>query len=623
MKRFILLVSSLLVFFIVANAEPKNITILSIGDTHSCLTSGGERNENLVGSIGGIARAATVIKQFKMQDPDAILLHSGDFFIGDLIFNATLGVPELLMLKSLEIDALTLGNYEFDLTPMALSMTLGLAFEGGGFPVLCANAIIPDVSELALLKQIITPYTILERNGLKIGIFGMTTPEANLISLPQPIFIDTSIVEIATATVGELKSKGCDAIIFLSHLGFELDKVIANYVDGINLIIGGHTHLELTEPFVLQNIYGSQVPIIHMGAFYHNIAKTVLSIDKQNNSVQISDYELIPVNIEIEEEPIVKAMLDEIISGIEEEFGPVFTQPVGVVEQTFEETLEPSQIVNGGRMDTPVGNLVCDAFREWGKTDIAITAGGSTAQKLYKGPIVANDVYRMIGYGFNDVNRLGFRMVKIKVAGLALWEGIEFGLKDILTSDEFLIQTSGMKYYCDPTAEFGQKVKAIFINDEFIDPQKFYTVTTNEFIVAIMGLLGMPFEIIEASEDMTEFQVVLNYIISKQTLSPNYEPRIIAPVIETRTESNKLCIDKVYPNPCSGNLNVDISIKNPGFYLVSIYNVYSQRVMSYRKFIDSGFHKESIDTGILNSGFYTIEISDGMENIFSKFVIIK
>jgi len=164
MKRFILLVSSLFVFFFTANAEVRNITILSVGDTHSCLTNGGERSENLVGSLGGIARVATVILQTKMQDTNTIVLHSGDFFIGDLIFNTTFGVVELNIMKSLGFDALTFGNHEFDLTPALLSLSLGIAFEGGGFPVLSANALIPD--SLAVLKQIVSPYTILERNGL-------------------------------------------------------------------------------------------------------------------------------------------------------------------------------------------------------------------------------------------------------------------------------------------------------------------------------------------------------------------------------------------------------------------------------------------------------------------------
>jgi hypothetical protein len=75
--------------------------------------------------------------------------------------------------------------------------------------------------------------------------------------------------------------------------------------------------------------------------------------------------------------------------------------------------------------------------------------------------------------------------------------------------------------------------------------------------------------------------------------------------------------------PCDEKLNVDVSIKSSGFYIVSIYNVYSQRVMSHKKFFNSGFQKEVIDTKMLNSGFYTIEVCNGIGKTYSKFVIMK
>lgn len=622
MRTFLLTIATIFCFFSAMNAEIKNITILSTGDTHSCLATGGERDASLIGNLGGITRAATIIQQTKMQDPNTILLHAGDLFIGDLLFNTTFGIPELTLMNSFGFDALTLGNHEFDLTPMVLTLALGTAFQEGGFPVLSANAVIPDVEDLAVLKQIITPYTIVERNGLKIGIFGMTTPETNVLSLPKPIFLDTLIIEIATATVMEMQAKGCDAIVFLSHLGFELDNAVATYVDGINLVIGGHTHLELTEPFIIDNAYGSKVPIIHTGAFYHNMGKTILSIDTEKKKVSVADYKMIRLDNKIEENETVKTMIGGIVSQVEEQYGPMFTQPVAMVEQTFDEAPDQTQITNG-RLDTPVGNLVCDAYRDWGKTDIAITAGGSTAQKLYKGPIVANDVFRMIGYGFNEVNGLGFRMVKIKVQGQVLWGGIEFGLKDILSSDEFLIQASGLTYHCDPMAEFGEKVKAIFINEELIDPEKFYTVTTNEFIALVLGELGMPFEIIEASEDMTEFQVVLNYIIAKQSLVPEFDTRIFSPVIENKIENDDLNFNHIAPNPCRESVNIQFSINNPGLYNISIYDINSQKVMNYSKTFCSGRQNETIQINTLNNGIYSVEISNTKNRVTSKFIVVR
>ena len=233
---------SILAFVICATgtsafAQGDIITILHMNDTHSCLEGVGPRDATLHTQQGGIARAATMIGMQRAQYPDAVLLHAGDMFIGDLFFNVTFGVAEFWIMKELGFDAMTVGNHEFDLTPDVLAMSLATAFPSGGFPLLSANLGFDDPA-VAALKNFITPATVITRGSHKIGIFGMTTPSVATYSFPGKVTVDTAITSIAKAMVQDLKTQGCDIILFLSHLGLKSDRLIAANVAGIHAIIG-------------------------------------------------------------------------------------------------------------------------------------------------------------------------------------------------------------------------------------------------------------------------------------------------------------------------------------------------------------------------------------------------
>ena len=137
-------------------AQVDTRTILQLNDTHSCLAPLAPRTDNLEGTRGGIARAATVIGMTKMTEPNVLVLHGGDSFIGDLFFNHYYGAAELQLLNSIGVDAMTVGNHEFDLTPAVLDTALKMAFPAGGFPLLSANLILDDPA-VQSLKNYIKP----------------------------------------------------------------------------------------------------------------------------------------------------------------------------------------------------------------------------------------------------------------------------------------------------------------------------------------------------------------------------------------------------------------------------------------------------------------------------------
>ncbi len=496
-----------------------------MNDTHSCLAPLAPRNPDLSGTQGGIARAASVIGLTKMTETNVLTLHAGDSFIGDMFFNNYFGAAEFQLMNMIGFDAMTVGNHEFDLTPAILDTACHYGLSPAGFPLLSANLILDDPS-VQDLKNFVKPYIIKDYGSMKVGIFGLTTPEANMTSQPAPAFVDTNIGVTAAMTVQELASQGCNVIILLSHLGLYLDEMIAEGVPGIDMIIGGHDHY-LMGPKEVTNPLGKTTWIVQAGSNYSHIGEVKLVLD--NGSLSLASYQPIPLDSSVPEEPTVKAAVDGMIAEIESTYGiPFYTQQVGLATADFEEVTD---IYSEGPHDTPLGNLIADAFRDTTKTDIAITVGGSIAQKLYHGPIIPIDLFRAIGYGFNEVNGLGFRLVTFNITGEQLWIALESVLSTVELNDELVPQVSGMKYQCVITDPPGTRLKGLFVNNQPLDPSKTYSVTVNEFLmVPLQDWYGIQFTDVFLYQDFTEFQALLNYVIKQQVITPFSEGRVELPV---------------------------------------------------------------------------------------------
>jgi 5'-nucleotidase len=505
-----------------AAGQIDTITILHVNDTHGNLATIGPRDAGLAGSLGGIARAASLIGGERMANPGALLLHAGDFSIGDFFYNKYFGAAELQLLAALGFDAMTLGNHEFDLTPSALLAALDSGFVGGGFPVLSANLLLPDAS-VRPLRKYVSPFTVKQAGNVRVGIFGLTTPAANLLSRPGPAILDTNIITIAAEMVDSLKARNCGAIICLSHLGLPLDDLVGRYVPGIHVIVGGHDHRPLVKPRRVTNPVGDTTLILQANAFYLGLGKLRLTV--QGAEVRMLDYALMPIDSAIPEAPAIAANVSAMIADIEGVYGPVYTQQIAVVTAYSEEVAD--SLMFPGKHDTPIGNLVTDAFRAATGTQIAFEAGGSTAEPLYQGPIVSADAFRVVGYGFNPVNGLGYRIATFKMTGTALLSGLEFGLSGIEADDEFLIQASGLTYtYNSGLPPLGRLVSAR-VNGVPVDSSATFTVTANEFVPEFLARLGIPFSDLYVLGDTTEFQVLAGYLKRLGSITPAVEGRVV------------------------------------------------------------------------------------------------
>jgi 5'-nucleotidase len=508
---------TLVAFVRPALAQVDTLTILHVNDSHSCLTAYGPKDANGRPTRGGIARIATLVGQARATEPNVLFTHSGDLFVGDFMFQEYLGVPELRILKALGMDALALGNHEFDLYPSTLEYALSTAgWPGEGFPILCANL---DTSGDPAINDFVHPYTIKQVGNLKIGILGLNTESTNLESNPSPLVILPPL-DVAQGWVDELRNnRQCNFVIVLSHLGADIDPVLASSISGVDVILGGHSHTEYPTPVLV-----GQTLIVQAGRFYGHISHLQLRV--AGGVVQSWDYQLVPVDSSVPPAPEVQALVDNLVAGVEADprFGPVYTQTLGQVAVDAELPLS-----TGLCMDNSLGNLVADSYREAGGTDLALHPQGFSDQTIWAGPFTGNDVLRAVPYGFDPTTGLGMKLATLRATGMSILSGLEFGLFYMPYVDAFFLHMSGMSFAFDMSLPPGQRVDyaSVRVNGAPIDPAGSYTVTVPDGVVPFLGQIP-GFEIQDLTvTDRFVYTVVRDYLVAHSPVTRHAEGRVM------------------------------------------------------------------------------------------------
>jgi 5'-nucleotidase len=226
--------------------RPSKLCVLHTNDMHSRIEPFPD-DGSAFANLGGMARRAALIQEIRRQETNVILLDAGDIFQGTPYFNLYGGELEFKLMSQMGYDAATLGNHDFDNGLDGLEEQLPHA----SFPFICSNY---DFSE-TLLRDRFLPYKIFGKGGIKVGVFGLGIELEGLV--PAMSYGATKYLEpisIAKEMVRTLQSLDCQLIICLSHLGYSYksekidDQKLASKVDGIDLIIGGHTHTFLEAP---------------------------------------------------------------------------------------------------------------------------------------------------------------------------------------------------------------------------------------------------------------------------------------------------------------------------------------------------------------------------------------
>ena len=271
----------LLLFMAMGAYAQKHLEVLHTNDTHSCIMP---LNPNLadtaVAGRGGFLRRVAMIKEERAKNPDLLLIDSGDFSQGSPFYTMFKGDVEVGLMNLMGYDAATIGNHEFD---FGLE-NMARIFKMAKFPIVCANYDFTGTCVEGLVK----PYVIIKRNGLKIGLFGLSPQLEGLVDLSKckgVTYLDP--IEVGNRVAAELKhDKKCDVVICVSHLGWlrpdEMgdQKVLASSKD-IDLVLGGHSHSYFKDLRYVNNADGKAVPVDQNGKNAMYVGKLTLSFDKK------------------------------------------------------------------------------------------------------------------------------------------------------------------------------------------------------------------------------------------------------------------------------------------------------------------------------------------------------
>jgi len=458
----------LLLIMFVFLAFSVRVTILHINDTHGHAWVFSEwRNPN----IGGFSVIATIVeevrKEVESQGGHVIFLHAGDLNTGVPESDLQDAIPDIVALNMIGLDAMAVGNHEFDNPREVLLKQMKYA----DFPFLSANIVDSEG------KPFFTPYIIKDFGDVKVAIYGLTTEETEIL---EPLYLGDlkflNAIEVSKKLVPAFRKKA-DVVIALVHLGWGM-KHPGNYttsgqlamnVEGIDVIIDGHSHTKMEKAEIVNGTI-----VVQAWEFGKYVGR--LDLDIEDGKIVNWSWKPIPVNLKVykgkdkegkkiyeyvgkpyKENKYVKAVLDY--------FKKVGSEKLDVV---IGETKILLTYKGVREKDTNLSNLVTDAMRWKAKADIAFTNGGGIRADILPGKITIRDILTVLPFGNT--------LFVMKLSGEQVLKVLEYAAT-IPKGKGAYLHTSGLTW----KSKDG-KVVEVYVNDEPLDLTKTYIVVTNNYM---------------------------------------------------------------------------------------------------------------------------------------------
>ena len=479
-----LLAATLLALSTSAAFADYQLNILHFNDFHSrvesinkfdatCSAAEEAKNE----CFGGAARLKAAIDQRRaaLAGQNVLVLDAGDNFQGSLFYTTYKGAAEVEFLNDMKIDAMTVGNHEFDDGEGPLAAFLDKA----QFPVVTANLVVDDQSKLGnRIKKSI----VLDIGGQKIGIVGAVTTETPELASPGPHVKITDDAAAISAEVDALKSQGVNKIIALTHVGYPRDVEKIAKIAGVSVVVGGHSHTLLSNtdpkaagpyPTMVDNPAGYKVPVVQAASYGKYLGDLVVTFD-DNGAVKDAKGDPILLDSSIKPDPTILARVQEMAKPIEE----LRKKVIGNSQGPIEGAREICRV-----QECSMGNLVADAILDRTKAQgisIAIQNGGGLRASIAAGDVSMGDVLTVLPFQ-NTVATFQLTGADVKAA-------LENGLSQIDDGAGRFPQVAGLKYSFDKSKPPGSRLVSVEVQEstEFkpIDPEKTYGVVSNNYMRA-------------------------------------------------------------------------------------------------------------------------------------------
>lgn len=493
-----------------AQDKSFSLTIMHLNDSHA--------------HAGQFPRLFTAVNKIRATGNNTLLVHSGDVFSGTLYFMKYKGQADLYFLNQLNIDAMTLGNHEFDKGPEVL----GDFIKRARFPMVSANINVTadPVLRPYFSKNIgnpgeggrIYPAVIKQYGEEQVGIIGLTTQDTSLLSNPGEHVTFEDPAEKAQEMIDQLTAAGINKIVVLSHLGFPADKQLAEKVKGIDVIVGGHSHTVLEQPEMVVN--REPTLIVQAGEYLNHLGVLDVTFSK-DGVIKAYNGKLLPLAAFPEDSDAAEKLLK-------------FKKPLEKLENKV--VGKTGVFLNGEREDirqeeTNLGNLIADAIlmkaNEYVKTQIALLNTGDIRNSIPEGEITLGQILTVLPFE----NPL----VVLELTGEEILQALENSVSEAEKGKGKFAQVSGLRFKYDPNQPAGQRVWFVEVKTERgfepLDLKKSYSVATTGFIAA--GRSG--YHMFKKAKDegritellIADFEALQSYLEKHRPVRTEVEGRII------------------------------------------------------------------------------------------------
>jgi len=425
------------------------INVLHLNDVHGAVEPMLDPDISKESPVGGLAYSSTIIEDQKAENPDGTLtLNAGDMAEGSMAAYMTRGKIVTEALNRMNFDAFVLGNHDFEWG----QEELGTIVRDLNAPVVAANVV--KTADGAVMDGV-KPYIMKRIKGINIAIIGLDTTDTERYIGKEKLegLRFENEIETARKYVPEVKEKGADIVMILSHLGFEADKELAKSVDGIDVIVGGHSHTALKKGYKSGNTI-----IVQAGSQSRYVGNLELEVDPGTKRIVGHRAELIPV-ITKETRPD-NAVLD------------ILTPYLQQVDQKGAEVMGEAltDLHYGHKIPLLLNQILTDAILKESGAEIGLCSSRILRGNLREGEVTYKELYGALPFTSE-------KFYTVKTTGRQVIKEIESRLVD---GGRGVSVPAGFKYEYDPSLPEGSRVTSTALPDGTpLDPKKEYTVALN------------------------------------------------------------------------------------------------------------------------------------------------
>lgn len=447
-------------------ATSTSLTLLHTNDLHGHLTAWrGWEGDLKDTTLGGAACLASAIGRVRAEVGDRVLLLDAGDLIGDtMIADRTQGAALIEVFNHLGYDALTLGNHEPDFGIETLRRRIADA----QFNFVAAN-----LSQVGRDDPFVPPYSVKSVAGLRVGILGLTYPKTSKTTAPKNVsgLAFEEPVAAAVRHLPALRRDGAELVIVLSHLGIDGDRRLATEVEGIDVIVGGHSHNRIATPHVINGTL-----ILQAGAHGSDLGR--LDLNVRNGGIESHRYQLIPLD---QAKLPPNEATERFVADLCRPHRDALDEPIG----TAADWLVRAQTLAGQEPrrrdeESPVDSLFADAIRQGLGVDFVFLPGVGYGVAIPPGPMTASQLRQLVPHDG--------ALVTMRLSGAEVQEVLEQGLANVFADDPRekvggMIQVSGLRFRYRPASR-GERIVAVETEDGALNPTAEYRVATNAMLAA-------------------------------------------------------------------------------------------------------------------------------------------